>query len=147
MPCAVGRGGIRSDKREGDGVTPVGVYHLRWVYWRADRLRRPITNLAADVLGPQQGWAETPGDPCYNRPICHPHPFPADCMARGDGLYDICAVTDQNAACVPGAGSAIFVHIWRKPRHPTAGCVAFRRSDAEWILARWQPSSRLVIRG
>ncbi|MEL6476656.1 MAG: L,D-transpeptidase family protein [Pseudomonadota bacterium] len=146
LPCSVGRGGIRVEKIEGDGVTPVGVYRLLWLYWRADRRGRPETRLLVRPLGPFQGWAETPGDPAYNRPIRHPHGFPADRMARGDGLYDLCVVTDQNAACVPGAGSAIFVHLWRKPRHPTAGCVAFRRRDLEWILARWRPWSRLVIR-
>jgi L,D-peptidoglycan transpeptidase YkuD (ErfK/YbiS/YcfS/YnhG family) len=68
-------------------------------------------------------------------------------MARGDGLYDLCAVTDQNwQPAVPGGGSAIFVHLWRRPRWPTAGCVAFRRSDLSWILARWTARSRIVIR-
>ena len=146
MPCAVGRGGIHWRKVEGDGVTPVGTFRLCWVYWRADRRKAPMSVLPAQPLGPFQGWAEAPDDPCYNRPIRHPHGFPADRMARGDGLYDLCAVTDQNADCVPGAGSAIFVHLWRKPRHPTAGCVAFDRRDLDWILSRWRPCSRLVIR-
>lgn len=98
-------------------------------------------------LGPRQGWAEDPDDPDYNRPVLHPHGHALDRMRRGDPLYDICLVTDHNAAAVPGAGSAIFVHLWRGLRRPTAGCVAFRRRDLEWILARWRPESRLVIRG
>ncbi|MEM9736245.1 MAG: L,D-transpeptidase family protein [Pseudomonadota bacterium] len=146
MPCSVGRGGIQAQKVEGDGVTPTGFYRLIWLYWRADRGRRPGGRLTALPLGPRQGWAEEPRDPAYNQPILHPHPYPADRMTRGDGLYDICVVTDQNAACEPGAGSAIFVHLWRGPRRPTAGCVAFRRSDLTWILARWTPRSRVVVR-
>ena len=128
-------------------MTPCGVYRLLWLYWRADRRLAPVTCLPARPLGPQQGWAETPDDPAYNRPIRHPHPYPADRMARGDRLYDLCVVTDQNAACVPNRGSAIFVHFWRKPRHPTAGCIAFAPADLTWILERWHPRSRLVIRG
>ncbi|MEM8790284.1 MAG: L,D-transpeptidase family protein [Pseudomonadota bacterium] len=146
LPCSVGRGGISESKVEGDGVTPAGVYRLLWLYWRADRQGPPLSALDALPLGPQQGWAETPEDPDYNCPVRHPHGFPADRMARGDGLYDLCAVTDQNQARIPGAGSAIFVHQWRKPRHPTAGCVAFRRRDLVWILGAWRPWSRLVIR-
>jgi len=149
FPCSHGRGGIRpaAAKVEGDGASPAGVWRLLWLYWRADRGARPVTGLAVTPLGPQQGWAEDPADPDYNRPIRHPHTFPADRMARGDGLYDICAITDHNADPVlPGAGSAIFVHLWRGPRRPTAGCIAFRRPDLEWILARWRPESRLVIR-
>ena len=146
--CSVGRGGIVPEavKTEGDGASPAGAWRLTGLYWRADCSLRPLTGLTAAPLGPQQGWAETPEDPAYNLPIRHPHPFPADRMTRGDPLYDICAITDHNAApVVPGAGSAIFVHLWRRPRWPTAGCVAFRRLDLEWILTRWQPSSRLVI--
>ena len=149
FPCSIGRGGIvpAEVKHEGDGASPAGVWALTRLYWRADRVRCPATALMATPLGPQQGWAEAPEDPAYNRSVRHPHPYPADRMARGDRLYDICAVTDHNTNPVaPGAGSAIFVHLWRRPRWPTAGCIAFRRPDLEWILARWRPDSRLVIR-
>ncbi|MEM7060862.1 MAG: L,D-transpeptidase family protein [Pseudomonadota bacterium] len=147
MPCGHGRGGIHSDKQEGDGRTPIGAYRLLWLYYRPDRCPPPITGLPCLPLLPRTGWAEDPSDPVYNRPIRHPHDYPTDRMARGDGLYDICAVTDQNFdPVVPGAGSAIFVHLWRKPRHPTAGCISFRARDLCWILRRWTPSSRVVIR-
>jgi L,D-peptidoglycan transpeptidase YkuD (ErfK/YbiS/YcfS/YnhG family) len=149
FPCSIGRRGTApaDAKAEGDLATPEGAYRLLWLYWRADRLARPATTLATQPLGPQQGWSEAPQDVAYNRPVRHPHAFPADRMARGDCLYDICAVTDQNwTPAVPGGGSAIFVHLWRRPRWPTAGCVAFRRVDLEWILARWRPGSRLVVR-
>ena len=145
--CAHGRGGIAQAKREGDLVTPAGSWRLLWLYYRADRSAQPRTPLPAFPLGPQQGWAETPDDPAYNQPIRHPHPWPADRMARGDPLYDLCIATDHNRDPTrPGAGSAIFVHLWRRPRWPTAGCVAFTRADLTWILARWTRTSRLIIR-
>ncbi|MEL6335716.1 MAG: L,D-transpeptidase family protein [Pseudomonadota bacterium] len=149
LPCAIGRGGIVAavDKREGDGATPAGLWRLTHLYWRPDRRPRPQTRLPTTPLGPQQGWAEDPADPAYNRPICHPHPYPADRMARGDGLYDLCAATDHNAdPIIAGAGSAIFVHCWRRPRFPTAGCVAFAPSALAWILTNWTRHSRLLIR-
>jgi len=147
MPCAHGRGGIRVDKCEGDLASPMGCWRLPWLYWRADRSGRPAGAVPCLPLGPRQGWSESPDDPAYNHPIRHPHDHPADRMARGDGLYDICAITDHNAdPVISGAGSAIFLHLWRKPRHPTAGCIAFRRPDLEWVLARWTDHSRLVIR-
>ena len=145
--CSHGRGGIRADKREGDLASPEGAFHALWLYWRADRRVQPATQLPGRPLGPRQGWAETPEDPAYNRPVLHPHAHSADRMARGDSLYDICVVTDHNTHPTrAGAGSAIFLHLWRKPRHPTAGCVAFRRTDLEWILARWTGRSRVIIR-
>lgn len=148
FPCSTGQGGIvpGAAKIEGDLATPTGAFRLLWLYWRADRLARPATMLTALPLGPRQGWSEAPEDPAYNCPIRHPHDFPADRMARGDGLYDICIVTDQNRnPILPGEGSAIFVHLWRGPRRPTAGCIAFRQGDLAWILARWAPRARLVV--
>lgn len=146
IPCAIGRGAVRQDKREGDLASPAGAWRLRWLYWRADRGAAPCGIVPSWPLGPRQGWSEDPADPAYNRPIRHPHAHPADRMFRGDPLYDLCVVTDHNSApVVPGAGSAIFLHLWRRPRWPTAGCVAFRRTDLEWILAHWTPHSRVVI--
>lgn len=149
FPCSIGRRGIvpEADKVEGDLATPMGSYRLLWLYYRADRLSCPVGGVPQKPLGPQQGWSETPGDPEYNRPITHPHGFAADRMARGDRLYDVCVITDHNSdPVIAGAGSAIFVHHWRKPRHPTAGCVGFRPGDLRWILARWTPRSRLIVR-
>lgn len=144
IPCAHGRGGIvpASAKREGDGATPAGTWRITGLRHRPDRIAAE-----AEPIGPRDGWSEDPADPAYNRAIRHPHPFPAERMRRADRLYDLLAVTDHNAdPVIPGAGSAIFLHCWRKPRHPTAGCIAFRRPDLEWILARWAPWSRIVIR-
>ena len=147
IPCAIGRGGLVQNKVEGDLGTPIGTYRLLWMYWRPDRSERPKTILPTLPLGPRQGWSETPDDPLYNQPIQHPHPFPADRMRRGDPLYDLCVVTDQNMhPTVPGHGSAIFLHLWRRPRYPTAGCVTFSRPDLEFILRRWQDTSRLIVR-
>lgn len=146
FPCSHGRGGVRLEKREGDLASPEGAWRFLWVYWRADRAGAPKSILNARPLGPQQGWAETVDDPNYNRPIQHPHGFPADRMARGDRLYDTCVVTDHNfAPAVPGLGSAIFVHLWRRPRYPTAGCIAFRDDDLRWILSHWTTASRMIV--
>ena len=95
FPCSHGGGGIRADKREGDMATPEGAWRLLWLYWRADRGLAPLTSLPAEPLGPRQGWSEAPDDPAYNRPIRHPHPFPADRMTRGDPLYDIKLTAQQ----------------------------------------------------
>jgi L,D-peptidoglycan transpeptidase YkuD (ErfK/YbiS/YcfS/YnhG family) len=63
-------------------------------------------------------------------------------------MYDLVAVLDWNRDPVAsGKGSAIFLHVWKRPRHPTAGCIAFRRQDLEWILRRWTTLDRVVVRG
>ena len=149
FPCAIGRAGVvpARAKREGDQASPGGTWRLIGIYWRADRAAAPLTILPATPLGPRLGWSEAPDDSDYNRAVRHPHRLSADRMFRGDPLYDICIVTDHNRdPVIPCAGSAIFVHLWRRPRAPTAGCVAFRRTDLEWILKRWSRRSRLIFR-
>lgn len=143
IACAIGRGGIGRKRREGDGVTPAGSHRIEAVRVRADRLRVA----GARPIGPADGWSDDPADPAYNRPVRRPHRFGHEALRRSDRQYDLVAVLDFNRRpVVPGRGSAIFLHVWRRPRHPTAGCVAFRQADLAWILAHWGPRSRVVIR-
>lgn len=132
MACAVGRGGIGPKGGEGDGITPNQPMRLvRWLY-RPDRL----AGIVGTALGPQDIWSDDPSDPGYNsaqkRPL-NPR-FNHERLSRSDPLYDLIGVLDYNLKPpIPGAGSAIFLHIWRKPRHPTEGCIAFARNDLLWI--------------
>lgn len=142
LACAVGRGGIGRKRTEGDGVTPAGCHRIEKILLRPDR-----TRLCGRPIGPRDGWSDDPADPDYNRLIQMPHRFGHERLRRPDRMYDLIAVLDWNRApVVPGRGSAIFLHIWRAPRRPTAGCIAFSRVDLAWILAHWTPSSRVVVR-
>lgn len=145
--CAVGRGGIAEKQREGDGITPVGVWPLRNVLYRPDRLSPPDTTLAVSPLAPSDGWCEAPDDPDYNRMIALPHPAASDSLWRQDALYDLVLVVGYNdAPVVPGRGSAIFIHVARENYGPTAGCVALTRGDLLDALAQLQPGDRLVVK-
>lgn len=146
FPCALGRGGLVSDKREGDGGTPRGVFGLETVFYRADRISRPVTRLSTQPIGPFDGWSDDPTDPQYNMAVTRPHPFNSERLARPDPLYDLIVVFDANRAPIaPGCGSALFLHVWRAPRLPTAGCIAFARQDLLWILARCSVRTRLWV--
>ncbi len=147
FPCAVGRGGIRPDKREGDGASPAGVFPIGAVLYRPDRVAGSALPRRALPIGPRDGWCDDPQHGDYNQPVRLPHPAGHERLHRPDRLYDILLTTGHNRPDpVPGNGSAIFLHLWRRPRFPTAGCVAFRRADLLWIVARLTPRSRLVLR-
>ena len=147
LSCAIGRGGLRLDKREGDGATPVGRFALRRVFYRADRVARPRCVLPVAAIGPRLGWSDDPRDPGYNRACALPRRLSAERMRRGDRLYDLVLVTSHNEAGVPGLGSAVFVHLRRGQGPRTAGCVAFRRDHLRWVLARITRASALVVIG
>ena len=151
FPCSIGRGGIALDKREGDGATPVGAMRLVSGRYRADRLARPLpARRATFPMRPIRAadiWSDDPNDPDYNHGLNTRTPFGGhERMMRADRLYDLVVMTDWNwPTAEPGRGSAIFVHLWKTPRKPTAGCVAFRRKDLTWIINRWTRRSRLVV--
>ena len=147
FPCAIGRGGIRPAraKREGDGATPAGVHRIVGMLYRPDRMARPAD--WALPIGPGDLWSDDPRDPDYNLMVRAPHRFAHERLHRADPVYDLILITDWNwPRAEPGRGSAIFIHVWRGPRRPTAGCVALARQDLLWIAPRIRHQTRLVIR-
>lgn len=145
--CALGRGGVRVDKREGDGTTPAGHFALTEVFYRPDRRAAPSTALSVTALSETDGWCDDPTHPDYNRRVRLPHPARHERMWRDDGLYDAVAVTDHNSnPVVPGAGSGIFVHVAGGPDYPpTEGCVAFAMGDLLEILAGWDGGQVVIL--
>ena len=93
VPCALGRSGIITRKREGDGATPTGTFELLQVYYRADRSQRPQTVLPLEVLKPELGWCDDPGHRRYNRLVDLPFQASHEKMWREDRLYDIVVVS------------------------------------------------------
>jgi L,D-peptidoglycan transpeptidase YkuD (ErfK/YbiS/YcfS/YnhG family) len=136
--CALGRGGIRTEKQEGDGATPAGLLPLRRLLYRADRGPAPRLpgRLPVEPIAPQDGWCDDPAHPDYNRPITLPHPARHEQLWREDGLYDILGVLGWNDAPVQrGRGSAIFLHLARPGLAPTEGCVALPPAELRAALA------------
>jgi L,D-peptidoglycan transpeptidase YkuD (ErfK/YbiS/YcfS/YnhG family) len=128
--AALGRGGVTTDKREGDGATPLGPLAVRRVLYRADRVGRPRTRLPVLPLAPHDGWCDDPADADYNRPVRLPHPGRHEALWRADGVYDVIGVLGWNDGPVErGRGSAIFLHVARPDYAPTEGCVALALPD------------------
>ncbi len=145
FPCTIGRGGLSRDKREGDGATPVGVHHIVGMFYRPDRMSSPAP--WANPTRPGDLWSDDPDQPDYNLLVSKPYAHSHEVMRRADPLYDLVLITDWNwPDATPGQGSCIFIHQWRRPGYPTAGCVAFRPDHLRWIAARVQPGTRLIVR-
>jgi len=146
LPVALGRGGVRANKREGDGGTPLGIFRPRRVWWRADRHTRPVTHLPVRRIRPDDGWCEDPADRHYNQPVRVPPGSKADRLARADALYDFIVEIDHNLRPrVAGRGSAVFIHIARPGFAPTAGCIALNIKTLRHLLARLGPRTRIRI--
>nr|WP_319248669.1 L,D-transpeptidase family protein [uncultured Celeribacter sp.] len=154
FPCSIGKGGLieAAQKREGDGATPIATLRLPVMYYRADRGIRPGTaerhQTPRHQISPRDLWSDAAEDAQYNQLVRAPYAASHERMRRPDRLYDLVMITDWNwPVATSGKGSAIFVHRWRKPRHPTEGCVAFRADHLRWIAQHVTPHTRLIIRG
>lgn len=133
--CALGRGGVRVDKREGDGATPAGRFPLRCLYLRADKQKPPQTALPVRVIGPADGWCDDPAHVFYNRLVALPFDGSCEAMWRDDDLYDLVIELGHNdSPPLPGAGSAVFMHVAKADYAPTEGCVALAKSDLLTVL-------------
>jgi len=141
--CAVGRGGIGTKTGEGDGITPAGVWSLMTPLVRPDR-----SPLQGRPIRPDMHWCDDIASARYNRLLRALRPdISAERLHRPDPLYDIVVPLSYNTdPVIPGKGSAIFLHIWRKPRHPTEGCVAFAAATLTYILSTWTMRSQVIIR-
>ncbi|MEO1238323.1 MAG: L,D-transpeptidase family protein [Pseudomonadota bacterium] len=145
FPCSVGRGGITARKTEGDGATPAGTHRLVGMLYRPDRIARPAD--WALPIRPRDIWSDDPKDPDYNMIGRRPSAFSHERLARADPLYNLVILTDWNwPYAFKGRGSAIFIHRWRKPGHPTEGCVGLPPAALVWIAPRIRYSTRLIIR-
>ena len=136
IPCALGRGGVTSRKREGDGATPLGFHRVLSAH--VNRSRWPIVPSAALPLRPVQpndGWCDAVGDGQYNRPVSLPYHASAETMVREDRLYDAVVVLDYNITRrVQNRGSAIFFHVAKPGYEPTEGCIAVSPADMRRLL-------------
>lgn len=144
FPCSIGRNGVTGTKREGDGCTPAGMHGIVGCLYRPDRMERPVA--WAQAIGPSDLWSDDVTDPDYNQLVHLPHGFSHERLRRADPLYDLILMTDWNwPEARPGHGSAIFLHRWRRPGAPTAGCVALRPRDLFWIVQRLRSGARLIV--
>lgn len=146
LPVALGRSGIKANKREGDGSTPRGTFRLKRLWWRAERHAHPPTLLPSRRIKQDDAWCENPADRHYNQPVRLAPASNADRLARNDDLYDFIIELDHNTRPrVKGRGSAVFIHAARAGFSPTAGCIALDLATLRRLLARIGPRTKIVI--
>lgn len=145
--AAIGTGGIGDKHLEGDGVTPLGNFPIRRILYRADRIALPKARVAASAIARDDGWCDAPLDPAYNRLVKLPYRANAEALWRQDHLYDLVVVLGFNdAPVVPGAGSAIFLHVARPDIGATQGCVAVATADLVELVGLLGPDDIISIR-
>jgi L,D-peptidoglycan transpeptidase YkuD (ErfK/YbiS/YcfS/YnhG family) len=133
--ASIGRSGLTADKREGDGASPIGVWPMRRLLFRPDRVT-PKTVLPMQPIRPDDGWCDDPTHRDYNRLVQLPFAARHEELWRKDNLYDLVVQLGYNDdPPIPGKGSAIFLHVLGQDRDATAGCLAIGRDELLLVLA------------
>ena len=147
--CAIGKGGVVSaeQKREGDGATPAGIFPIRMIFYRADKIEKPESPFETVALGSNDGWCDDVNDPKYNQFVKLPYVASHENLWRHDDLYDVIVVLGYNDnPPVAGKGSTIFMHVARASYSPTAGCIALSLPDLLEVLKTCHPDTKINIK-
>ena len=132
--CVVGKKGISSKKKEGDLCTPRGVFSLKTVFYRSDRIQNIQTKLSLKKINRDMGWCNDPLSKKYNSLVKINEKLRCERLYRKDNKYDIFVVINYNfKKPIPFKGSAIFLHLTKNYK-PTAGCIAINQNDFEILL-------------
>jgi len=133
--CSIGKGGFSSKKKEGDGCTPSGIFKITNILYRQDKIQNLNSNFKLKKILPSDGWCDDPNHKKYNTLIRFPFSNSAEKLFRQDDLYDIVCVTNHNQnPVIPGAGSAIFMHVAHSNYSATEGCIGLNKDDLKEIL-------------
>ena len=96
IKCNIGAKGIGSKLREGDFVTPKGIFTFGNVFFRADKIKKPKTSLKIKSIKKFHYWCSDPKSRYYNKLINRNMNFRCENLYRSDSLYDIILETSFN---------------------------------------------------
>ncbi len=144
--CCVGKKGFTYNKKEGDKKTPIGTFSLDKLYYRKDRVKKPITRLKCIAIKKSMGWCnDTKLKNKYNRLIIVDKKISHEKLFRNDYKYNYFVTINYNTKKIKlGKGSAIFLHLTKNYK-PTAGCIALNIKDFLILLKLIKPNTKIKI--
>jgi len=144
--CALGESGIKEKIKEGDNVTPKGIFKITRIYYRPDKIKKIISPINIIKIKKNMGWCDDPTSNSYNKEIKLPTKFGYEKLYRKDHIYDLIAVISYNVnPVIKGKGSAIFLHIAKKNFSPTQGCIALKKKDLLFLLSKISKNTKIRI--
>jgi L,D-peptidoglycan transpeptidase YkuD (ErfK/YbiS/YcfS/YnhG family) len=144
--CALGKGGIKQKKREGDFITPRGKFKLIKIYYRSDRVKKINSTLKKIKIKKNIGWCDDVSSKYYNEQIKINKKISHEKLYRKDSLYDILVVLNYNLnPVIRGKGSAIFLHVAKKNYRKTQGCIALKKRDLLYLLSKIKKKTQIRI--
>ena len=137
-------------KIEGDNKAPAGIFGLRSAFGYASQGSADWVKLPYLALSKQIEGVDDPRSRYYNQLVDRSKVARVDWrtseqMLRDDDLYKWGIVVEHNRTAQPGAGSCIFLHVWKGPASPTAGCTAMPEQELVKLLRWLDPSAHPTL--
>ena len=144
LKCCIGKNGLNYNKKEGDYSTPKGVFNLKKLYFRKDRVGSPKCKLDKKAIKQNMAWCDDPNHTKYNEEIKTSNKKLKEKLYRKDHKYDYIISISHNERKISGNGSAVFIHLTDDYK-PTAGCVALKKKDFEILLKLIDKKTKIKI--
>ena len=144
LRCCIGKKGLNSNKREGDYSTPKGLFNLKRLYFRKDRISIPICKINKKIIKRDMAWCDDSNHKKYNEEIKIQNKNLKEKLYRKDHKYDYIISISHNEKKIPGDGSAVFIHLTDDYK-PTAGCIALKKKDFEILLKLIDKKTKIRI--
>ena len=144
--CALGKAGIKRKRKDGDNITPKGIFKITNIYYRSEKIKNITTSIRKIKIKKNMGWCDDPNSIHYNKQIKLPSKLSHEKLYRKDNLYNLILVLNYNInPIIKNKGSAIFIHIAKKNYEPTAGCIALKKRDLVELLKKIKKNTKIKI--
>ena len=145
IKCVIGKNGLNKNKKEGDKSTPIGNFKLGPLYWRADKIEKPETNISCKKINKNMGWCNDINSRFYNKEIKVNKKIKHEKLFRKDYKYNLFLVIKYNdRKIIRNKGSAIFIHLTKNYKK-TAGCIAVKEKDFLVMIKLLSKKSKIII--
>ena len=144
--CSIGKKGLTINKKEGDKKTPKGLFEIEHLYFRKDRIKKPVTSIKCIEIKKEMGWCDDVRFPNkYNKLFKINKKIRHEKLKRNDYKYNLFIPIKYNfKKPTIGLGSCIFIHL-TKDYKPTAGCIALKEKDFLVMLKLIKKNSKIKI--
>jgi L,D-peptidoglycan transpeptidase YkuD (ErfK/YbiS/YcfS/YnhG family) len=142
--CSVGKKGLNFNKKEGDFSTPKGLFNIKKLYFRKDRIGIPKCKINKKVIKKNMAWCDDSSHKKYNEEIKTFNRNLKENLYRKDHKYDYIISISHNEEKIPHKGSAVFIHLTDNYK-PTSGCVALKKKDFEILLKLIDKKTKIKI--
>jgi len=144
--CCIGKNGSTKNKKEGDKKTPKGKFKIEHLYFRKDRLEKPLTSLKCIRIKKNMGWCNDVKSPkMYNKFFEIKKKIKHEKLNRKDYKYDLMIPIKYNfISPITGKGSCIFIHLTKNYK-PTAGCIGLKKKDFLIMLKLINKNTKIKI--